>query len=319
MGVISNPLSGANRRRGLGAIQHCLQGYPDVPHRVVRGLADVQAALEDFRRRRLNLIAVNSGDGTIQAALTVLLGQQLFDSTPVLALLNGGTTNMTHQDLGVGGPPGEALRRVIDWAYHGVGPAQIRRQTILKVQTATIARPLYGLFFGSACIFNGIRFFHSSVNGMGLRGDAAHLLIVARFLWALARRDDALAAPLPAGIRAGRLSAEPSDYLLLLVTTLDRLIMGLRPFQPYGEGPLKLTAVSARPRNLLRVLLFMLRGRPHPCVHPGNGYIACHAPAVRLDMDGGFAVDGELFSADRRSGPVLIEAGGTADFLLFRQ
>jgi len=113
MGVISNPLSGANRRKGLGAIQHCLQGYPDVPHRVVRGLADVQAALEDFRRRRLNLIVVNSGDGTIQAALTVLLGQQLFDSTPVLALLNGGTTNMTHQDLGVGGPPGEALRRVI--------------------------------------------------------------------------------------------------------------------------------------------------------------------------------------------------------------
>jgi hypothetical protein len=183
------------------------------------------------------------------------------------------------------------------------------------VQTATIGRPLYGLFFGSACIFNGIRFFHSSVNGMGLRGDAAHLLIVARFLWALARREDALVAPLPAGIRAGRFSAAPGHYLLLLVTTLDRLIMGLRPFQSNGEGPLKLTAVGARPRNLLRVLPFLLRGRPHPCAHPGNGYIACHAPAVRLDMDGGFAVDGELFSADRRRGPVLIEAGGSAEFL----
>jgi hypothetical protein len=315
MGVISNPLSGANRRNGLGAVEHCLQGYPDIPHCVVRHPADVQAALEDFRRRRLNVIAVNSGDGTIQAALTVLLGQRLFDSTPVLALLNGGTTNMTHQDLGVGGPPAEALRRVIDWVHHGVGPAQIRRRTILKVQTATIARPLYGLFFGSACIFNGIRFFHSRVQGMGLRGGPAHLLIVARFLWALARREDALVAPLPAGIRAGRFSAAPGNYLLLLVTTLDRLIMGLRPFQSNGEGPLKLTAVGARPRNLLRVLPFLLRGRPHPCAHPGNGYIACHAPAVRLDMDGGFAVDGELFSADRRRGPVLIEAGDSADFL----
>jgi len=106
---------------------------------------------------------------------------------------------------------------------------------------------------------------------------------------------------------------------LLLVTTLVRFIIGLRPFLPFGEGPLKLSAFGSRPRNLLRVLPFLLRGRPHPCAHSGNGYIACHAPAVRLDMDGGFAVDGELFSADRRSGPVLIEAGGPADFLLLRQ
>jgi hypothetical protein len=282
-------------------------------------MEDIQAALDDFRRRNLNLIAVNSGDGTVQAVLTVLLGQRLFESPPLLALLSGGTTNMTHQDLGLSGPPADSLRRVIDWAYHGDGPARIRRRTILKVHAGRDIPPLYGLFFGSACIFNGIRFFHSRVHRMGLRGDAAHLLIVARFLWALARRDDALAAPLPAGIGAGLLTVEPSHYRLLLVTTLDRLIMGLRPFQPNGEGPLKLTAIDARPRKFLRVLPFLLRGRPHPCAHPGNGYIACHAPAVRLDMDGGFAVDGELFSADRRSGPVLIEAGGQADFLLFRQ
>jgi len=315
MGVISNPLSGANRRQGLGAIQHCLQGYPDVPHRVVRGLADVQAALEDFRRRRLNLIVVNSGDGTVQAVLTVLLGQQLFDSMPVLALLNGGTTNMTHQDLGVSGPPGEAVSRVIAWAYHGDGPARIRRQTVLKVQTGSSGRPLYGLFFGSACIFNGIRFFHSRVQRTGLRGDVAHLLIMARFLWALARRDDALVAALRAGIRAGRLTVEPSNYLLLLVTTLDRLILGLRPFRQQGEGPLKLAAVNVRPRHLLRTLLFMLQGRHHSYARPENGYITCNTSAIQLDMEGGFAVDGELFRADPRTGPVRIEDGGQAEFL----
>jgi hypothetical protein len=262
------------------------------------------------------LIVVNSGDGTIQAVLTVLLGQQPFESQPLLALLNGGTTNMTHQDLGVGGPPVRALRRVIDWVHHGIGPARICRRTILKVRTASIAQPLYGLFFGAACIFNGIRFFHSRMQRMGLRGDTAHLLIVARFLWALARRDDTLAAPLSAAIRTGRLkTAQTGRYLLLLATTLDRLILGLRPFQPNGEGPLKLTAVAVRPRNLLKVVPFLMRGRPHPCAQPENGYFARRAHAIRLDMDGGFAVDGELFSADRRSGPVLIEAGGSADFL----
>lgn len=315
MGLISNPWSGANRRRGLGAIRRCLQHYPEVPHHLVQNADDVQAALEDCRRRNLNLIVINSGDGTVQAALTVLLGQRLFDTPPLLALSSGGTTNMTHQDLGIAGSPARAVSRVIAWAYHGDGPARIRRQTILKIQSGSVGRPLYGLFFGSACIFNGIRFFHARVRRTGLRGDAAHLLIMARFLWALARRDDQLVAPLTAGVRAGRLTVAPSRYLLLLVTTLDRLIMGLRPFGPSGEGPLRLTAVNARQRHPLQTLRAMLRSRPASHARPENGYLTCNASAFHLDMDGGFAVDGELFRADSRTGPVRIEDGGQAEFL----
>jgi len=315
LGVLSNPLSGGNRRRGLNAIRRCLQHYPDIPHREVRTATDVQAALEDFAGRDLNLIGVNSGDGTVQAVLTVLLGQRLFPSLPLLALLSGGTTNMTHQDLGLSGSPAEALRRLLNWAHHGEGEALIWRRTILKVQTSSCTPPIYGLFFGSACIFNGIQFFHSWVHRMGLSGDPAHLLIMARFLWALARRDDALVAPVPAGIHTDRLGVAPRDYLLLLITTLDRLILGLRPFWQPGEGPLRLTAVSARPRHLLRVLPVLIRGRSNAYAQPGNGYISCSAREIRLDMTGGFAVDGELFRADARRGPILIQDGGRADFV----
>lgn len=315
VGVISNPLSGGNRRRGLGAIRRCLQDHPEVPHREVRSAPEVRAALEDFDGRDLNLVVVNSGDGTVQAVLTALLGPERFARRPLLALLSGGTTNMTHQDLGLRGPPADALRRALNWAHHGDGEAQIRRQTILKVQTAGYARPLYGLFFGSACIYNGIRFFHSRVHRMGLSGDSAHLLIMARFLWALARRDDALVGPLRTGIQADRLAVAAGDYLMLLVTTLDRLILGLRPFPPAGEGAVKLTAVRVRPRRLLRALPFLIHGRLSSHVRPDDGFITGSARAIRLDMEGGFAVDGELFSASVRSGPVLIEDGGQADFL----
>lgn len=315
VGVISNPLSGGNRRRGLGAIRRCLQDHPEVPHREARSASEVRAALEDFDGRGLNLVAVNSGDGTVQAVLTALLGQERFARRPLLALLSGGTTNMTHQDLGLRGPPADALRRALSWAHHGDGAAQIRRQTILKVQAAGWPRPLYGLFFGSACIYNGIRFFHSRVHRLGLSGDSAHLLIMARFLWALARRDDALVGPLRTGIHTDRLAVAPEDFLMLLVTTLDRLILGLRPFAPGGRGTMKLTAVRARSRHWLRALPFLVRGRPSSHVRPDNGFITGSARAIRLDMEGGFAVDGELFSADARSGPVLIEDGGQADFL----
>jgi hypothetical protein len=292
-----------------------MQRYPGIPHREVRTAAEVRTALEDFAARGLNLIGVNSGDGTVQAVLTVLLGQRLFPSLPLLALLSGGTTNMTHQDLGLRGSPAEALQRLLNWTHHGEGEASIGRRTILKVQTPSCPHPLYGLFFGSACIYKGIRFFHTWVNRMGLSGDPAHLLILARFLWAWARRDDALVEPVPAGIRADRLGLAPRDYLLLLITTLDRLILGLRPFWQPGEGPLRLTAVSARPRHLLRVLPVLIRGRGNGDAQPGNGYLSCRAREIRLDLTGGFAIDGELFHADARRGPILIEDGGQADFV----
>ena len=315
VGVISNPLSGGNRRGGLNGIRRFLLDYPDIPHREVCTAEAVQATLADFARNDLNLVAVNSGDGTIQAALTALFNHRAFQPLPLLALLRGGTTNMTHQDLGLRGQRVAALRRLMNWAHHGEGEALVRRRSILKVQTPSCPHPLYGLFFGAACIFKGIQFFHSRVHRMGLSGDPAHLLILARFLWALARRQDALVAPVSTAIRADRSAAVSKNVLLLLITTLDRLILGLRPFWSQGGGPLRLTAVSARPRRLLRALPALMNGRGTSCATPDNGYLSCNAREIQLEMDGGFAIDGELFSADPRSGPVLIQDGGVADFL----
>jgi hypothetical protein len=150
---------------------------------------------------------------------------------------------------------------------------------------------------------------------MGLSGDPAHLLILARFLWALARRQDALVAPVPAAIRADRSVTVSKNLLLLLITTLDRLILGLRPFWSQDGGPLRLTAVSAGPRRLLRALPALVRGRGNSCATPDNGYLSCNAREIQLDLDGGFAIDGELFPTDPRSGPVLIQDGGVADFV----
>ena len=315
LGVMSNPLSGGNTRGRLNIVRRLLQNYPDVPHREVRTVEEVHATLGEFARRDLNLIVVNSGDGTVQAVLTALFTHGLFRPLPLLALLCGGTTNMTHQDLGLRGQRLAALRRLLSWAYHGEGEALIRRKTILKVQTPSFPHPLYGLFFGAACIFKGIQFFHSKVHRMGLSGDPAHLLILARFLWALARRDDALTAPVPASIRVDRSGVASNDYLLLLVTTLERLILGLQPFWNRGRGPLHVTAVGARPRSLLRALPALIHGRRNSYATAENGYLSCGADEVQLDMDGGFAIDGQLFAADPRSGPVVVQDGGIAEFL----
>jgi hypothetical protein len=125
-----------------------------------------------------------------------------------------------------------------------------------------------------------------------------------------------LVVPVSAGIRVDRSGMGSKDYLLVLVTTLERLILGLRPFWNRGGGPLQLTAVSARPRSLFRVLPALIHGRGNSYAVAENGYLSCGASEIQLDMDGGFAIDGELFAADSRPGPVLVQNGGVADFLL---
>lgn len=272
-------------------------------------------ALDAFAADGVNLVVVNSGDGTVQAILTLLFAGSGFRSLPLLALLSGGTTNMTHQELGLHGPGIEALRRLLNWLHHGEGEAFIRRRSLLKVQTASCPQPLYGFFFGAAGIFKGIQFFHSRFHRLGLSGDPAHLLILGRFLWALARRKDELVAPEHIAIRADACGSVAIEALVPLVTTLDRLILGLKPFWGPDRGPLRLTVVGARPRRLLCALPSLVWGRNHSGATPANGYLSCRTREIRLGMRGGFALDGELFATDPNSPWVHIQDGGAAAFL----
>jgi len=101
-----------------------------------------------------------------------------------------------------------------------------------------------------------------------------------------------------------------------LVSTLDRLILGLRPFWAQNDNPLHLTAVRAGFRHLFRgALQAMAQGRRNRYASPENGYVSVNAREIRLDMDGAFAIDGELFRADRERGPLVIQEAGPADFL----
>jgi hypothetical protein len=315
LGVISNPLSGANRRRGLADIRRLLAQNPGVLHREVCTAADVTSALREFARADVDTVAINSGDGTVQAALTSLFVDRPFPSPPLLALLPGGTTNMTSQDLGITGSRLSGLQRLVGWAHHADGDAKILRRPVLRVDNSSHPGPLYGMFIGAAGIYNGIRFFHSRVSRLGLGWGPSHLFIFARFLLALARRDDALVTPVSVAIRADRDGIASRGYWMLLITTLDRLMLGLRPFWNCDERPLRLAALTARPRNLLGALPALLRGGRCRSATLANGYVSLAAREIRLSMSGGFAIDGELFQADMAQGPLVIREGGRVEFL----
>ncbi len=315
VGVLSNPLSGGNRK-GMADVRTVLAGQPQVNHREVQTPTDVAAALVDFARQEVDIVTVNGGDGTIQAVLTALFHHQPFETLPLLAILRAGTDSVTARDVGLKGSREYALRKLFTWARIREGDATIVERSVLRVEGAVKQEPLYGMIFGAAGIYQGIQFTHRNIYTLGLRGSLAPGLTLVRFFSSFARGDSNYVAPVPIIIELDRHPPKQLDCVLILVCTLERLFLGLRPYWGKENAPLHFTAISARPRHLFKTLPSILRGRKGRHGTQENGYFSHNFHEMRLTFDGGFTLDGELYTPDFRFGPLVVEEGGQASFLL---
>ena len=313
IGVLINPSSGGNKN-ALPAIRRTIMQYPRVSHRDVRKPPEVLAALEEFARQDVNLVVVNGGDGTVQAALTALFYHRPFETLPLLAVLQSGTTSMTARDVGFTGSPVKALEKIFRWADSGQGNPLILQRPVLEVR-APGHDPRYGMFFGTAGIYQGIQYFHRNVNSRGLKGELGPGITIARFLWAASFRRSSFISSVPITIALDDEPPRELDCLLLLVSTLERLFLGLYPYWGEEKAALHYTALRARPRHLLQTLPFILRGRKNRLARPENGYFSHNAGQIRLNLDSGFTLDGQLYTPANRREPTVVQSGATAPFL----
>jgi hypothetical protein len=312
IGMVTNPRSGGNRK-GLNKIREFLAENSQIHHGEAVTPAEVQAVLAGFAARDIDLLIVNGGDGTAQAVLTALYGQAIFARTPVLALLRAGTTSMLARDVGIAGDFPSALAKVTAWAAGTRGSdTAIHERPVLQVHRKDYSAPLCGMFFGVGAIPQGIDLFHRRMNTRGVRGELMPGLILARLLLAVFTGNEKLLPPTDVEIRRDDAAAQRVCCLFTLVSTLERLFLGLRPYWGEEDAPLHLTAVQSKPRYLLRNLPAVLRGRRPAGVSPENGYLSHNARRITLDFTGRFTLDGELFEA---ASPLTIQAAGPARFL----
>jgi diacylglycerol kinase (ATP) len=313
IGVLINPLSGGNRN-GLGNVRSLIHDHPQVVHCDVQTPDDVREALKDFARQEVDLLAVNGGDGTVQAVLTALFHHQPFETQPLLAVLQSGTTSMTARDVGFAGSRVRSLKKLFYWAAAGDGNPEVIQRPVLQV-TAPGHRTRYGMFFGACAIYQGIQYFHRHVNIKGLRGEIGPGLTILRFLWSAVRRRSDFISPVPVAIALDDSPPQQFDSLLVLVSTLERLFFGFYPYWGDESGPLHYTAVRAQPRCLLRALPSILRGRMGPHGTTANGFFSHNAHEIKLSLDSGFTLDGQLYIPETRREPTVVRYGGTASFL----
>ncbi|MFA7279883.1 MAG: diacylglycerol kinase family protein [Sterolibacterium sp.] len=316
IGVVHNPGSGVNLRTPA-AMSRAFGNHPEIPRRDVKDPDSVVRALDELAAQEVNTLAVSGGDGTVRAVLDALLARKPFQRQPLLAVLRAGTTNMIAGDAGMCGPPDIALASLIERAAHGGEGLDIVQRKILRIDPGSGQAPIYGMFFGAAMISQGVEYCKSKVHSVGLRGEIGPGVTLLRFVVAMARGDRDIVRPVPVSVSIDGAVATASDCGVMLVTSLERLFLGLRPFWGEEDTPLHFSFARAQPRYWLRALPGILRGRRNRFMTSANGYVSHNVHRLQLGLDSPFIVDGEFFSPVPGS-PLVLTDGGAMDFLRLR-
>lgn len=294
IGLISNLRSQRNRR-GLHGIQQILASARDVVHVATDRSCELDEVLADFARRGVDLVLINGGDGTVQNVLTRLLEKRPFESTPYLAILPRGTANTTAADVGLRGRAAPALARLLAASRDGTIADHVLERPVLRIHDIQ-GTPQRGMMFGAGAIPDAIEVCCREVYARGLTGDVGMMLTLAAILLGsvVGRRSNGIVRPHDIGVALDGGSENRTERLLVLATTLDRLILGSRPFWNYDAKPIRYTSIAYPPEHLLRSAAKVLYGwRRHALrreVYDSQG-----AAQIMVRLDAPFTLDGEMF------------------------
>ena len=313
-GLIVNPYSCRRNARGL-ALADRLKGVPGVSVAILERFSDLPGALRHFAGQGVDTIFISSGDGTVHAIQTELAERNVFAGLPRLAILPHGTTNMTAADLGLWAKSLDRQVALITDAG-AVDPGTLKVRPTVRVANPEDGRPRHGMFLGTGGIWRGVQFCQDRVHATGLKGDWATGVTLAaglaRGLIGRARAgDDRLDRPYRMRIEADGETLVDSLQVVFLATTLDRLILGTRPFWGGANGPLRATAIGHPPPSLrwARAVLYGGEERklPAQCLS-----FAAHKIAVSVGCR--FVMDGEIFDGPDNE-PLRIETGPEFTYL----
>jgi diacylglycerol kinase (ATP) len=314
IGLISNRRSERNRR-GLDRIGMVVAGAPEVLHAATDGLDELDEALSEFARREVGLLVISGGDGTVQTVLTRLFEASYFECTPTLAILPHGMANTTAADIGVRGRAGSVLRRLLAATRDGTLTDHVVERPILRVENLQGGAPQRGMMFGAGAIPDVIEFCCREVYARGFRGKLGMSIALASLLLGavLRRRENDVMRSHAIGVALDGGREERAERLLMLATTLDRLMLGSRPFWSHDALPIRYTSIAYPPERLVRSAPKVLYGWRRQTLPP-EVYHSQGAWRIVVRIDAPFTIDGEMFlpSPDQ---PVVITAADHARFV----
>jgi hypothetical protein len=170
------------------------------------------------------------------------------------------------------------------------------------------ADPVFGAFFGAATIVRGIQFCRRSVYPLGLPNFLSHSLAILYLVLLAISPFKGKNSPMrrePVAVNFGDSTPESKAYMIVLVTTLNRLILGLSATSTVGEGALRYTSIEYNLGAVLRAARTFLFGRPSSKLV--RGLVRRRMYSVEVRTDSAVTLDGEFFTPEAGY-PVRLEA-----------
>ncbi len=306
VGVIVNPLSHKNKS-SISALVAVLGQQEDVPHVILRDVATIPDDLRKFSKQGVEVVAVAGGDGTVQLVLNGILHDRCFETQPLIAILPRGRTNMTAADIGVKGRGARGLDRLLVAAGRTNFDQYVVERRILCVENVKDLPPQFGMFFGGAGIWRAVDYTRRKVHPLAMGADATSALAFARLLIHLLRLgkgEDDLFRGDDIEICVDGETVDRGTSLVVLATTLDKLLLGSRPFWGIGKGNFAFTQFAHPAYRLWRYtwrLLFGAVDRSLPDPH----YYSTGADRVELKMSCPFTLDGADLEPDETNSMIL--------------
>lgn len=309
--VLCNPLSGRCRKH-LGALRRLATALPGAEYAEASTPTAVEAAVMRFDAEACDLLVIVGGDGTLGLVMTALLGNGL--RVPAIAVIPAGTANTLALDLGVKGGPEEALSRFGATLSASDTPTPLLR-SVIKVEHGN-GPPRFGMVFGLGAVAAVVGRFGTRGNRLRLTGELGSLgAFVGAMAAAVTGRYRGPLAPVSMTVRVDDGPTMDGEYLVILASGLERMLLGFHPYWGGENAPLHYTAIAHPPKSLGRVLPSLLRGGGHPRLHPDNGYHSANASRLEFVLDGTFMLDGEIYPVSRSDGPLCASAQAPIAFL----
>jgi len=314
--AISNPLSGKNKNNGCRLFLQTVKKFPQIQHLFASNLEDITRAIKACELRQDKVIIINGGDGTLQCILTLLKQKKYKHYQPELCLLGSGTTSMVYEDVGCK----SKLENIFDsiGAYSAGLRDDFKKTSreILRVENMDTSEVHCGMFFGAGTIYDGILYCRKSIHSKGLRGELGASLGLLRFLfdWLTVKR---LTRSFSAKLSVDNTQIDKAEFSVIVATTLNRLLAGVYPFwSTYSDhGQFVITLIKHNPPRPIMNFYNILKGRAPKYTNNENHYQSYAPYQVKLYIEGGYTLDGELFGEQGKVSQLSIDSAGTVTFL----
>lgn len=303
--LIVNPRS-FSASRGLATQAITLAAAHGAEVVTVESPAATRAAIDSVLARRQRQVMVLAGDGTVCAIVDQLCALPSGAWTPDLLVLPGGRSNLTAADVLPGSAALPTLKRALLSSRGEPGDARVEERCALRIEQAG-SPTRHGFFLAAALIDSAIRQCHRQRAEGLLQGDLGTVMYLLRLGVRGLRGRSGLSCP-PLRVDAGACGRQHGAIRVLLATTLLHRKGLFNPYAARGEGPLRLTSVSADAPRFWRSLPRLVSGRFSPAMNVDRGYLSGRCERAQISGLAHYMLDGEAFDADPGR-PLILSTG----------